>query len=166
MPTITKVLTDGALLSVLLLLWLGVVFSFRVSPRVFLQDYPKDIQDKVALQTAAEKRLSWLLKTPLLIFVIVVPLISSWSLKRNDPEHTTFIALFLNTFGVVFTFNVVDLLLDFVLVWVNPKFVVIPGTEGSAGYKDYFHHIRGFLVGTVGSVVGGLVIAAVVFLLG
>jgi hypothetical protein len=165
MPTITKVLIDGTLLSVLLLLWLGVVFSFRVSPRVFLQDYPKDIQDKVAPQTAAEKRLSRLIKMPLLIFVIIVPLISSWTLNRHDPEHTTFVALFLNASGVVFTFNVVDLLLDFVLVWVNPKFVVIPGTEGMAGYKDYFHHFRGFLVGTVGSVVGGLVIAAVVFLL-
>ena len=100
-----------------------------------------------------------------MIFVIGVPLISSWTLKRHDPEHATFVAFFLNAFGVVFTFNVFDLLLDFVLVWVSPNFVVIPGTEGIAGHKDYSYHFRGFLAGTVGSAVIGLLIAAVVFLL-
>jgi hypothetical protein len=165
MPTVTRILTGGVLLSVLLVLWLFAIFSFRVNPRVFLQDYPKDIRDKAPPQTAAEKRLSRLIKAPLLIFVIGVPLISSWALKRHDPEHATFVAFFLNAFGVVFTFNVFDLLLDFVLVCMSPKFVVIPGTEGMAGYKDYGHHFRGFLVGTVGSLVIGWLVAAVVFLL-
>jgi hypothetical protein len=34
-----------------------------------------------------------------------------------------------------------------------------------AGYKDYAHHVRGFVVGTVGSLVIGLLVAPVVFLL-
>jgi hypothetical protein len=165
MPTVTSILTGGALLSVLLLLWLFAVFSFRVNPRVFLQDYPKDIRDKAAPRTVAEKRLSRLIKMPLLIFVIGVPLISSWAWKRYDPEHAMFVALFLNAFGVVITFNVFGLLLDFVLVWLSPKFVVIPGTEGMAGSKDYSHHFRGFLVGTMASVVISSLVAAVVFLL-
>jgi hypothetical protein len=165
MPSVTKIVTDGALLSALLLLWLFAVFSFRVSPRVFLQDYPKDIREKAAPQTAAEKRFSRLIKLPFLIAVIGVPLVSSWALKRHDPERATFVVLFLNAFGVVFTLNVFDLFLDFLLVWAGPKFVVIPGTEGMAGYKDYSHHFRGFLAGTVGSAVIGVLIAAAVFLL-
>ena len=64
MPTITGILIGGIFLSVLLVLWLFAIFSFRVNPRVFLQDYPKDIRDKAPPQTAAEKRLSRLFKCP------------------------------------------------------------------------------------------------------
>jgi len=47
-------------------------------------------------------------------------------------------------------FNVVDLLLlDWPLVAIAPRFIVLSGTEGSAGYKDYWFHFRGFLVGAV-----------------
>jgi hypothetical protein len=45
---------------------------------------------------------------------------------------------------------------------ITPRFVVIPGTEGMAGYKDYVFHLRGFLIGSVISAAGGLVIAALV----
>jgi hypothetical protein len=102
---------------------------------------------------------------PLLISVIGVPLVSSLAIKRSDPEHATFAALFLNAFGIVFSFNVFDLILDFVLVWVNPKFVMIQGTVGMAGYNEYGHHVRGFLVGTVGSIVIGSLVAVLALLL-
>jgi hypothetical protein len=45
---------------------------------------------------------------------------------------------------------------------ITPRFVVIPGTEGMAGYKDYVFHLRFFLIGSVISAAGGLVIAALV----
>ncbi len=63
------------------------------------------------------------------------------------------------------TFNLVDLLLiDWLLICtITPKFAVIPGTEGMAGYKDYVFHLRGFLIGILISVVTGLLIAGIVF---
>jgi hypothetical protein len=39
----------------------------------------------------------------------------------------------------------------------------MPGTEGMAGHKDYSHRFRGFFGGTVGSVVVGSLVAALVF---
>jgi hypothetical protein len=58
---------------------------------------------------------------------------------------------------------VVDLLLlDWPLVAIVPRFMVLPGTEGSAGYKDYWFHVRGFLVGIVLILVASGLIAAVV----
>jgi hypothetical protein len=71
------------------------------------------------------------------------------------------------TIGIVFVFNVVDwLILDwFMFCTLTPRLVVIPGSEGMAAYKDYGFHFRGFLHGTVYSILGGLVIAGIVFIL-
>jgi hypothetical protein len=41
------------------------------------------------------------------------------------------------------------LLLDWPLVAIGSRFIVLPGTEGLAGYKDYGFHFRGFLIGIV-----------------
>lgn len=163
MFSITRVLTGGALLSVLV--FLLTLIGARINPRIFLHTYPEDIRDKVAPNTRAEKRLSRIFGISILVLVMAVPLISSWSLKQQKPGGISFVPLFLNAFGVFFFFNLVDLLLDCVLVWTTPKFLVLPGTEGMAGYKNYFHHFRGFLIGTMASVVLGWAIAAVVFVL-
>jgi hypothetical protein len=111
---------------------------------------------------AAERRLSSLWGVPLLALLAGAPLASNVLLSRQHPELTSFGALFLNAFGVAFIFNLVDLLIiDWLVIcaW-TPRSLVIPGTEGLAGYKDYWHHFRGFLVGIVFSAVIGAAAAA------
>ena len=70
--------------------------------------------------------------------------------------------LFAYAFGVLFIFNLVDLLiLDWIIVcWFEPRWVILPGTEHIVIPKQYLHHFKGFLMGTVVSVLGGLAIAA------
>ena len=160
MVSITKVLTDGALLS--LLVFLLTLIGVRINPRIFLHTYPKDIRDSVEPNTRAETRLSRVFGIAILLLVLAVPLISTWILKQQMPGDISFVPLFLNAIGVIFFFNFVDLILDCVLVCMTPSFLVLPGTEGMAGYKYYTHHFRGFLIGTIASAVLGLVIAAVV----
>jgi hypothetical protein len=59
-------------------------------------------------------------------------------------------------------FNVLDwLVLDWLLVWFQPHFVVLPGTEGMAGYRSYWFHFRGFLIGILLTVLGSLLIAPI-----
>jgi tetrahydromethanopterin S-methyltransferase subunit B len=60
-------------------------------------------------------------------------------------------------------FNLFDLLIAdwLVFVKIQPKAIVLPGTEGMAGYKDYAFHFRGFLVGIVFSAVGALVFSLI-----
>jgi hypothetical protein len=50
-----------------------------------------------------------------------------------------FLEIALTAFGVVFLFNLVDwLVLDWlILCAITPKFVVLPGTAGMPGYKEY-----------------------------
>ena len=52
---------------------------------------------------------------------------------------------FLSAFVVLVVFNLVDrLILDWLVFCpLTPRFVVLPGTEGMAGYKDYRMHFRG-----------------------
>lgn len=158
-----KIILDGFLLSVIASSLL--IVSLCINPRIFLQDYPKDIQAVVPPKTPSEKRLSLLLGIPFLLVLILVPFFSTLTIKQQDGS---FIALLLNAFGVAFIFNLVDwLLLDWLMFCtITPKFVVISGTEGMASYKDYGFHFRGFIVGTLLSFIGALVIAGIVFVIG
>ncbi len=165
MIDISKILLDGALLSILgSITILGIL---RFNPRLFLQDYPDEIQAAVTPKTDLEKRQSLKTGIPFLLILLAVPFISTLILKRESGEMISFFTLFLNAFGVAFLFNLVDLLvLDWLLFcYITPGFLVIPGTEGMGEYKDYGYHFRAFLIGTVLSIAGGLVIAGLVVFL-
>jgi hypothetical protein len=162
MFSIRKIVVDGAVLSFIASLLLMV--SLRLNPRIWLQDYPEEIQDKAPPKTEQEKRLSLIFGIPFLVLLAAGPFISTLALKRQGGGDVSFLQLFLNAFGVAFAFNLVDLLLlDWLMFCtVTPKFLVIPGTEGMQGYKDYSYHFRASMIGTVLSVVAGLVIACIV----
>jgi hypothetical protein len=58
------------------------------------------------------------------------------------------------------------LLIDWLLfVRVRPAFVVLPGTEGMAGYDDYAFHWRAFLKGTAGIAVLSVMVAGIATLI-
>jgi hypothetical protein len=158
---IPKIILDGLILSLFASVF--IVISMRLNPRIWLHDYPPDIQAQVASKTRKEKRLSLLLSIPFLILLAAIPLISTLSLKRQYQGEISFFSLAIHAFGVAFVFNVVDwLILDWLMFCtITPRFVVIPGSEEAAGYKNYGFHFRGFLKGIVFSVVAGLIIAAI-----
>ncbi len=162
MWNIGRTLLEGAILSVLASILLMAILRFN--PRLFLQDYPEEIQNQVPPKTENEKRQSLIVGIPFLIVVVAVPFISTLILKRQSGEEVSFLHLFLNAFGIVFIFNLVDLLLLDWLIFctITPEFLVIPGTEGSEAYKDYGYHFRASITGTILSVVAGLVIAGIV----
>jgi len=163
MVDFTKIVIDGGILSLIASIWL--ILAFWVNPRIFLQDYPPKIQEKVAKKTRAEKRLSYVFGIPFLLLLLLVPFFSTLALKAQGMQQ--FWKLWLNAAGVALVFNLVDwLILDwFMFCTLTPRFLVIPGSEGMAEYKDYWFHFRGFLLGTAFSILGGLVIAGIVFLL-
>ncbi len=160
MLDLSKMLLDGLILSTLASAF--IVITLRLNPRIWLQDYPEDIQARVPPKTEQEKRFSLILGIPFLLLLVAGPLISTLALEARHPESATFFPLAVNAFGVAFVFNVVDwLILDWLMFCtLTPRFIVIPGTEGADGYKDYSYHFRGFLIGTVFSAVVGLIIGA------
>lgn len=161
----SKILLDGAILSVIASLFLIAVLRFN--PRLFLQDYPASIQSQVPRKTEREKRQSLIVGIPFLVLLFAVPFISTLNLKRQGGADVSFLQLFLNAFGVAFFFNLVDLLLlDWLMFCtITPRLVVIPGTEGNQAYTDYAFHFRASIIGTVISVAAGLVMAGIVWFL-
>ncbi|MCJ7735111.1 MAG: hypothetical protein MUP11_11240, partial [Anaerolineales bacterium] len=124
------IIRNGLILSILASLM--IMLSLRHNPRIWLQDYPPDIQDLVPSKTKEEKRLSLLVGIPFLVLLIAVPFVSTLVLKIQSQGNISFFTLAANAFGVAFIFNLVDwLILDWIIFcWITPGFLVIPGTEG------------------------------------
>jgi hypothetical protein len=136
---------------------MGVVLY---NPRLMLQDYPPAIQEVVPPKTEREKRQGILLGLPFLLILLVLPFVFTFRLEQDS-----FLGLFLYAFGLTWAFNTWDwLVLDWLIFCkITPKFFIIPGSEGHPAYKDYAFHFRGFLIGSVFSLIMGAIVAAVVY---
>ena len=159
-----RILIDGTFLCLVASALLFVLVGR--SPRLMLQDYPPEIQAAVPPKTPEEKRRSTLLGLPFIFVLLAIPLISTLLFNARTGGIASFLVLAAHAFGVAFIFNLFDwLVLDWLLFCtITPRFMVIPGSEGHPGYKNYFFHFRGFLIGTVFSAVLGLVVGGIVWL--
>jgi hypothetical protein len=151
-----RIVRDGALLSVLASTYLLLLLRFN--PRIFLGHYPKQIREIVPPKSEKEQRMSILLG-----LLIGAPFAAALFWRTATLKSRSFWELFAYAFGVLFMFNLVDLLiLDWLIVcWVKPHWVILPGTEHIEVPNPYLHHFKEFLMGTVGLVIVGLSIAAV-----
>ena len=163
MLELDRILLHGAVLSVpSSLILMGAVYF---NPRFARQDLPKDIQDATPPLSKKEKLQALAFTIPFLALVILVPFLSGYTLEAPTGGQAPFLLLFLHIFGVVFVFNLVDFLILDCLIYctITPKFVIIPGTEGFAGYKDYGHQARAHVRGTALQAILALLLAALVF---
>jgi hypothetical protein len=155
-----RILRDGALLSVVTSTYLLALLRFN--PRMFLRHFPKEIREIVPPRSAKERRMSLLLGAPLGLLFIGSTFASALLWRASVQGGLSFWELFAHVFGLFFLFNLVDLLiLDWLIVCrFTPRWLIIPGTEHIVMPKEYFYHFKGFLLGTVVSVIGGLAVAA------
>ncbi len=137
-----RLFVDGLVLSALFSI--VVLGSVGLNPAIWLDDYPPDVRAAIG-DSMPQPRALQVVIGALLVLVIIGGLI--WSLCRLDSElggigfgsaslHTFLIFWIINTADVV----VVDWLF-FMILFRN--WVVLPGTEGLAGYDDYFFHFKG-----------------------
>lgn len=150
-----RIVRDGAWLSLVGSAYLLVLLRF--TPRIFLRHYPKQIREIVPPKSEKERRMSVLLG-----LIVGVPFTSVLLWRTATLGSHSFRELFAYAFGVLFIFNLVDLLIiDWLIVcWLKPRWAILPGTEHIVIPKPYFHHFKGFLIGTVGLAIAGLAIAA------
>ena len=139
-----------------------LVVTAYLNPESMVNDYPPDIRARFGPMSEKARRHRRLAGIPLAVVMLGVLVASIVTL----PE-ITFFTVFVNTFVVLMTFNVVDLLVvDWLLInTIQPRFVVLPGTEGMAGYHNYTFHFRQFLKGTAAMLVMSLLLAAIAVLL-
>ncbi len=157
-----RTLLNGISLSLIL----GVIIlgSLRYNARLWLQDYPKPIRDKVPPLSPGERRDRGILVV--LVFVVLIGglILETMQLRGNAAEKISFGAAYLNIFLFLAVFNLFDaLVLDLlILTWFTPRFVILPGTEGMEYlFRDYSKQFADFLKGILFCVVASLPFAVI-----
>ena len=160
-PIVTHAAGFGLVLSVTLFALLLVIL--RANAEILLSDYPPDIKAKWGPMTERTRRQRMPVVGILLVAILAVV---AWSLETlpafvaGDMTFGSAFAYFAVMFG---TFNVFDwLVIDCGMVYWQPRFVVLPGTEGMAGYRNYWFHFRGFLIGVPLVLLGSALCAGIV----
>ncbi|MEM1050555.1 MAG: hypothetical protein AAGI28_00535 [Pseudomonadota bacterium] len=140
------VLIDGTVLSLLIVPI--VIFSFLRRPRIWLGDFPDDIAASTDPITPEEKSLAAKVGLSVVAVMLVVLALSS---ARFGFESGFFWAA-LHTFLVFQFFNIVDISMDWVMLWrIDPADPPIPGTANAPGWTNYSFH---FWASVKGSVIG------------
>jgi hypothetical protein len=149
----------------LLSIWMsGIIFaSLYLCPKIWLGDAPPDIQQAVGPMSPRDQQIKRWLGLVTMGGVVALLVHSIVRLTAQANGHANFFDVALSSFLIIQVFNVVDLvLIDWlVVVTLRPSFVLLPGTEHLAGYRDYGFHFRAFLKGVAGSFLASLGIAAV-----
>ncbi len=160
----THSLIFGAVMS--LLMFVLVFGSLAYNAEIWLNDYPPDVKEKYgppSEKTVRQRRIFSI------IFFLALGALLALSVGRL-PQVTgrplNFLDVFINLFTVFMVANLVDLLVfDWLIaVTLKPKFMILPGTEGMAGYRDYGFHFRAFLNGTAGGLVAMALLAGIITL--
>ena len=133
-------------------LWIIYVYVIVTKyPWQMLHEYPKDIQKASVLpEPTTENKKNAKLFGAIGSLVIFGALIT-FGLIRFADSRESYGKILLYIFIIAMIWNIADLLImDWLIICrITPKWVVIPGTEGCSGYKDYFFHFKGFLIGCV-----------------
>lgn len=146
----------------------GVVFSAamlvigKINAEMILNDYPPDIRARYgAMSDSTRKQANWI-TLPLLATLGLVVALGLGQLRSLSGE-LTFVETLIVSIVIFQMWNLLDLiLLDwFLLMTLKPKFMILPGTEGMAGYRDYGFHFRKFLNGIVLTFVLALVVTVI-----
>lgn len=138
-----------------------IIGALRYNPELMLRSYPPDIKARYG-----PARPETLRQRRVLLLVLLLLLTGVFGSAVAQLPTVTFGSAFLCALIVMMTFNLYDLVvLDWLLFGLFlPKWAILPGTEGMDGYKDYGFAFRGFLKGCVISVVIGLIVAGVAWL--
>ena len=148
-------------------LWIIYVYIIvKVFPWEMLHDYPKDIQEASTLAEPDDKQKKNAKVFSTIGAVILFVSIFLFGLIQFKGSRIGFSSVLLFMFIVVIMWNIVDLLImDWIVVCtITPKWIVIKGTEGCSGYKDYWFHFKGFLIGCVYSVIMAIFVSGIDFL--
>ena len=159
-PVARHALLSGVVLTatifplLLILLW--------YNPEIMLNDYPPDIRAKHGPMSERSKRQ----RVPVAIAfsaVVLAIIVASFPPVRGADGRIPFVIAFVHLFVMFSVGNVLDwLVLDWLLlVWLRPEFFVLPGTEGLAGYRSYWFHFRGFLIGIPITFVASVLVAGI-----
>jgi membrane-bound metal-dependent hydrolase YbcI (DUF457 family) len=152
------VLLNGTIIT--LLVSAIILGSLMYNARLWLQDYPKAIREKVPPLSAVEKRQRAVVAVLFMGVLFGGLLLTALQLRGRALSFGEAYLLF---FIMLFIFNLFDaLVIDLLIITVfKPRFVILPGAEGMEYlFNDYRKHVGDFLKGIVFCAVASLPFAA------
>jgi hypothetical protein len=137
-----------------------MITSGAIAADMWVGDYPPAIRLEYGPMSPRGARLRPFVAVLIFLAVLVFPILGLFAL-RAKLDYVPFIPAFAFSAAALLVFNIFDLI---VLDWlffctIQPRQMVLPGTEGMPGYRDYHFHFIGFLKGIGFCAVGGLLIA-------
>ena len=158
-------LVEGLIWSVLWIIYVYILVT--KFPWEMLHDYPEDIQKASTLPEPSTEQNKKARAFSILFSIVLFGILIIFGVLQYGGEKTSFLNLALFTFIIAMSWNVVDLIvMDWIIICkLTAKWVVIEGTEGCKGYKDYMYHFKGFLIGCVYSAIMALIISGIDYLI-
>lgn len=152
---------EGLIYSVVLALIVTVSQLFN--PRLWLNCYPKAIQDMVRPRTKSEMRTKLVVGIPFMLIMLGYPLYSTYVLKAGMGSSYTYFIGLCNLMVIQNSFNLLDLIiLDWLIFCtIKPRYLMLEGTEGMSEYRDYVFHLKAAGKGLLISVMFSAVAAAI-----
>jgi len=143
--SLNHVLIDGLAFS----LAVGAVIfsSFFVNVRVWLQDFPAEVQAVVPPLSAHEKRQRTVFGVAMLVIMVAGLWLSAQHLKTDSSVAVSFVTMFGHLYLVFTIFNLFDLLvIDYLIGAVlKPKWSIVPGAEHLAHlHQSLSYHLKDF----------------------
>jgi hypothetical protein len=162
---ITNAILYGVILSMVLVIIMTI--SVLLAPDIWVGDYPPDVKEKYGPMSEKARKLRPYIAIPFFLAMLLFPLLALFMLESRTAESINFGSAWLSSFLVLIVFNLIDLLILDWLVFstLQPKLMVLPGTEGMPGYRDYRFHFIGFLKGVGFCIFGGLLLTGIWFLI-
>ena len=159
---IQESLVVGMLLSTVLTIM--IVVSIMINKEMWLQDYPPDV--KARWGPISEKARRQRLVFAIFFFGVMIGAMvyDVIHLERVLGTPPSFLAVFASIVIVFALFNLVDaVIIDWLILMVLwPGLIVLPGTEGMAGYTDTRLWTKNLLKGFGLAPVAGILVAGVV----
>ena len=137
-----------------------MIASGAIAADMWIGDYPPDIKERYGPMSPRAARLRPYIAVLFFVVVLLIPLLGLLAL-RAEVDDVPFGAAVAFSVVALLVFNTYDLI---VLDWlffctIQPRMMILPGTEGMAGYRDYRFHFIGFLKGLGFCTVGGIIIS-------
>jgi hypothetical protein len=132
-----------------------------INPEIWLKDYPPDIREKFGRMSERAKKQRTLFGIPVALLTLGIIVLAVAQLAQVMGRAPTFLEVAISFFLMLLVFNLVDLfIIDWLIfVTLRPRLIILPGTEGMKGYRDYGFHFKQSLKGLVGSTVASVIVA-------
>ena len=154
-----RILLDGSILNGTV----GGLFlsSYLINIEMWVEDYPPDIKEAFGPQSKKAQTQGAIVAILSMGILLIGVILSNRKLRQDNGGTLTFKEAFSNGYALLLFFWLFDLtIIDWLFfVTLTPQFMVLPGTEGMAGYSDYGFHLTTSLSALLFMAIPALIVA-------